>query len=118
MAALLRACGAEPPAAQEHAPEAAVVEAAPEAPVHPLLTADGYGVAYAYTPRQGPSSNGTYHLVVQAPLQAGRLRREPGDALCKPARRFWGLDGGRTEADFDSRPCATCSTLRGRIVAT
>ena len=33
-------------------------------------------------------TNGEDHLVLREPLVFGRLVREPGDALCKPARRF------------------------------
>lgn len=108
---IAEACGVDPDAAQS-APVSAPPVTAPEAPPQ---TADGHGVAYAYNPGQGPSSNGAYHLVAKAPIQSGRLRRAPGDALCKPARRFWGLDGGRTEADFNSRPCARCAELRLRL---
>lgn len=49
-------------------------------------------VAYAYTLLQGAQSNGCYHAVLDQPLHTGRLDREPGDALCRPRRAFWGLE--------------------------
>lgn len=49
--------------------------------------------AYAYSPRENVGSLGGLHIVVRVPVHAGRLHREPGDALCKPAAKFWGLDG-------------------------
>jgi hypothetical protein len=49
-------------------------------------------VAYAYNPHENTGSNGSYHITLKEPLRAGRLKREAGDALCKPAREFWGLD--------------------------
>jgi len=48
-------------------------------------------VAHAYTPRETGSYGGRDHLVTEVPIHSGRLVRHPGDALCKPARRFWGL---------------------------
>lgn len=47
--------------------------------------------AYAYGPRPRPSPHARYHAVLDRPLVAGRFRREAGEALCKPATRFWGL---------------------------
>lgn len=51
-----------------------------------------HSTAYAYSPHENVGSGGTSHIIVDEPLQAGRLIRKPGDALCKPAARFWGLD--------------------------
>lgn len=48
--------------------------------------------AYAYSPRQTAWSYANYHAVLDQPLDAGRLHRKAGDALCKPAQRFWGLE--------------------------
>jgi hypothetical protein len=62
-------------------------------------------VRYAFTRRQGASSNGGYHLVLDQPLNAGRLQRKAGDALCKPRSKFWGLDVGSATADAS---CPTC----------
>jgi len=48
----------------------------------------------AYHPRQGAMSISRDHAVLDQPLAAGRFTRDRGDALCKPARRFWGLAPG------------------------
>ncbi|GAA2457250.1 hypothetical protein [Streptomyces macrosporus] len=62
-------------------------------------------VRYAFNPRQGASSNGGYHIVLDQPLSAGRLSREAGDALCKRAAAFWGLERGNP----DQQPtCTSC----------
>jgi hypothetical protein len=45
----------------------------------------------AYNPSDRGNSAGGNHLVVSEAFVGGRLRREAGDALCKPARKFWGL---------------------------
>jgi hypothetical protein len=45
----------------------------------------------AYNPSDRGNSAGGNHLVVSEDLARGRLRREAGDALCKPERKFWGL---------------------------
>jgi hypothetical protein len=47
-----------------------------------------WSVAHAYTPNEQATYGGGDHLLLQQPLVMGRLRREAGDALCKPARRF------------------------------
>lgn len=46
----------------------------------------------AYHPRDAGNAHGAEHLVVAADFHRGRLRREVGDALCKPRRKFWGLN--------------------------
>ncbi|MFH8805264.1 hypothetical protein ACH4F6_37940 [Streptomyces sp. NPDC017936] len=67
-------------------------------------------VRYAYSPRQGANSRGGYHLVLNAPLNSGRLRRDVGDVLCQPNRDFWGLEP-RPEVTAD---CAACVRLAER----
>lgn len=62
-------------------------------------------VEYAYNPRQGARTRGGYHLILDQPLTAGRLTRETGDALCKPADQFWGLEPGNPHAQPS---CPTC----------
>lgn len=67
-------------------------------------------VAYAYLGRMQRGSNdhqGGLHITTKAPFTVGRLVRKPGDALCKPAARFWGLDGGR--AGLAYAHCVTCA---------
>jgi hypothetical protein len=44
----------------------------------------------------------------------GRLRREKSDALCKPRRKFWGLD--RVESNQEVT-CARCKALLARLDA-
>jgi hypothetical protein len=48
-------------------------------------------VRTAYHLRQGPGMNNGEHAVLDQPLDAGRLHRKQGDALCKPQAKFWGL---------------------------
>lgn len=68
-------------------------------------------VLYAFNPRQGPSSNGSYHLILDQPLDAGRLHRKTGDALCKPRSKFWGLEQGDNRARAN---CPACLRLADR----
>lgn len=70
--------------------------------------------AYAYSPRENDGSRGKYHAVTRRPLWHGRLRRAEGDPLCKPARKFWGLDS-RSREKFDSYPCKRCKKLGVRL---
>lgn len=68
-------------------------------------------VDYAYTLRQSDRSNGADHLVVLEDLHVGRLHRQVGDALCRPRRKFWGLEPTkRTEAD-----CRRCLQIAQRL---
>lgn len=85
--------------------------ATPAAPKESQITPDGYGVAYAYNPGQGAWSNGRNHLIVVADLDVGRLHRKAGDPLCRPARKFWGLQAREPEA-FDQNPCKRCAEAR------
>lgn len=62
-------------------------------PTHPRLR-----TAHAYTPRETGSYGGSQHIVTRDAFKSGRLRREPGDALCKPYRKFWGLSAHATGA--------------------
>ena len=48
-------------------------------------------VAHAYTAQETATYGGADHVVVDEPVRIGRLRREPGDALSRPAKKFWGL---------------------------
>ena len=66
---------------------------------------------YAFNPRQGAMSNGSYHAILDQPLHVGRLRREAGDPLCKPARKFWGLNPGNRKGGVN---CARCLSLMQR----
>lgn len=49
-------------------------------------------IAHAHTGRATMSyEGGADHIVVDEPIHIGRLKREPGDALSRPAKKFWGL---------------------------
>lgn len=74
-----------------------------------------YAVAYAYNPKEGGSSNGKYHLIVTAAegLTLIRVQRQKGDALCKPAAKFWGLDLKDT-----SPSCPKCLAQLEKQLAT
>lgn len=71
---------------------------------------EGFFVAYAFSPRQGNFSNGAYHLVTPEAFRSGRLVRNAGDALCKPRKRFWGLERANAEAS-----CAACLRIAARL---
>jgi hypothetical protein len=68
-------------------------------------------IEHAYNPRQGAMSNGSYHAILHQPLHVGRLHRDTGDALCKPARKFWGLATGNANARVS---CTRCVELMAR----
>jgi hypothetical protein len=70
-------------------------------------------VSYAYTLRQSDRSNGGDHYVTHEPLNVGRLHRQPGDALCKPHRKFWGLEPTRR----DVATCKRCLEIAARLGA-
>ena len=108
--AIIEACGG---LGSEEVPPVAL-PAVPTPPAHPT-TPDGYRVAYAYSPRENVGSTGKYHLIATERIAHGPLVREPGDALCKPARKFWGLDGRRTAEDFERHGCARCREIRDRL---
>ena len=48
-------------------------------------------VAHAYTPRETASHGGADHVIVDEEVRIGRVVRQPGDALSRPAKKFWGL---------------------------
>lgn len=48
-------------------------------------------VAHAYTAQETATYGGADHIVVDEPIRIGRLKREPGDALSRSKRKFWGL---------------------------
>jgi hypothetical protein len=64
-----------------------------------------------YNPSDRGSHPGGSHLVVDAPLHEGRLHRDAGDPLCKPAKKFWGLTGRHT----DRVSCHTCVRMALRL---
>ena len=62
--------------------------------------------AHAYTPNEAPIYGGGCHAVAIEELHLGRLHRKPGDVLCRPSRRFWGLH------DTDKGREVTCKGCR------
>lgn len=60
---------------------------------------------YAYSPRQGALTVARDHTVLSGWFRLGQLQRKAGDALCKPRKRFWGLEDTR---DGREATCPTC----------
>lgn len=71
-------------------------------------------VGYAYSPRQTATPIGAYHLVTLERLEAGRITRDAGDALCKPARRFWGLER-HPSFEKNGADCKRCREIAARL---
>jgi len=72
-------------------------------------------VVYAFSRREGARSNGGYHLRLDEPLNAGRLRRSQGDALCDPRRDWWGLER-RPNAEATCPRCLGLAARYGVVV--
>lgn len=68
--------------------------------------------AHAYTPNEVGHYGGGYHLMLMQPFVSGQLRRAAGDALCKPARKFWGLHEISTLCQIPD--CKRCLELAHR----
>ncbi|MCF1592414.1 hypothetical protein [Streptomyces muensis] len=92
----------DPPAPEPVPPPAVTVELVPVDPDVPSAH-----VAYAFNPHEGARSQANYHLRLDQDLNAGRLVRKRGDALCKPQAKFWGLEPTRP-ADRRAPSCPTC----------
>lgn len=64
-------------------------------------------VLYALSPKEGcgnDHSPGRHHFAFRKAYQQGRLRRGPGDPLCKPSQKFWDL----TPHAGDPVTCTAC----------
>jgi hypothetical protein len=73
-------------------------------------------IAHAYTAQETGSYGGADHIVVDEPIRIGRLSREPGDALSRPSRKFWGL---HKVVENDRLPTSLADIkIAERIVAT
>lgn len=72
-----------------------------------------YAHAYAGGATCGHYSGGS-HLVLTRPLEAGRLKRGVGDALCKPHAKFWGLEP-YIERDPATASCKKCREVAARL---
>ena len=70
-----------------------------------------FHVEDVYNPSDRGSQPGGNHLVVEAPLHEGRLHRNAGDPLCKPAEKFWGLTGRHAERVT----CHNCARMALRL---
>lgn len=66
--------------------------------------------AHAYTPNESATYGGGEHLVLTCDWSWGRLKRAKGDALCKPAKKFWGLH----DIDEAHKTCPRCLELARR----
>lgn len=71
-------------------------------------------LAYAYSPREG-ARDGSYspgrdHLQLLSPVYKGRFKRDAYDALCKPASKFWGLQG------FGDKRVVTCKECLTKMI--
>jgi hypothetical protein len=73
-------------------------------------------VAHAYTAQETATYGGADHIVVDEPVRIGRLVREPGDALSRPKRKFWGL---HEVVEKDRLPTSLADIkIAERVVAT
>jgi dihydroxyacetone kinase len=66
-------------------------------------------VAHAYTPNEAGSYGGSDHIVIDAGYVRNRM---VGDALCKPAKKFWQL----LRSDTGSPSCKTCIERAEKLV--
>ncbi|MGY4988895.1 hypothetical protein [Streptomyces nigrescens] len=58
------------------------------------------------------------HIVLDVPL-VGRLRREAGDALCRPAYEFYELERGGVDGEATCRKCIERAARYGvRVITT
>lgn len=74
-------------------------------------------VGHAYVPRQTARAVGANHAVLTTEFTAGRLRRKAGDALCKPASQFWGLERHRSFEEQGVN-CQRCREIAKRLNLT
>lgn len=72
---------------------------------------------YAHTGCSRGRAHGRTHVVVDAPLLLGRLRRDSLDALCRERGRFWGLYGAEGADVGDEPNCTPCRERYERLVA-
>ncbi|MFE0189307.1 hypothetical protein [Streptomyces sp. NPDC058989] len=57
------------------------------------------------------------HIVLDVPL-TGRLRREAGDALCRPVTDFYELEGGAVEGEATCKKCVERAARYGVRIIT
>lgn len=106
---LAAALGHDPDAPREPLPKLEPVQL-PDTPEPTTLLV----VAGAHHPRDRGMAHGSNHYTVTRALDVGRLHRRPGDALCKPASKFWGLySSPEREAN-----CKLCVAIAARFGLT
>jgi hypothetical protein len=104
---LALALGHDPDAPREPLPEPEPAAVPSKTTVEqPLLV-----VKTAHHPGDIGNAAGADHYAVTRPLDVGRLHRRAGDALCKPAAKFWGL----YDADERAANCKRCRTIAERL---
>lgn len=69
---------------------------------------------YAYVRNQCPDGRARTHLVTDADIVGGRLRRAPGDALCKPREKFYVLNHQCAQVELDDL-CPKCVDIARRL---
>lgn len=76
-------------------------------------------VRRSYHPRQSfQQAKLARHIVLDVPLD-GRLRREAGDALCRPAHEFYELERDDVDAEATCRTCVERAARYGvRVITT
>jgi hypothetical protein len=79
------------------------------------LDSAGFALRHAYTSRDTALLSGSDHIVVASGALHGRLKRGPGDALCKPARKFTYLARGDDYEDQHTNLCASCTARAKRL---
>lgn len=81
----------------------------------PRPTVDRWAVGHAHHGFGYGSSRSGNHAVVLHRLQTGRLVRQPGDALCKPAAKFWTWELIESAGQSDTVDCVRCTEIAGRL---
>ena len=77
-----------------------------------------YALRHAFTSRCTGNYSGRDHVIIASGRLTGRRKREPGDALCKPTAKFWGLERGSDLAEPELRRrnmCSTCLEVATRL---
>jgi hypothetical protein len=70
-----------------------------------------FWIATAYHPWQTDKmTSNQNHIITRDGFDKGRLKRKPGDVLCRPTHNFWGLYGD----DYGKPTCKRCIDLARR----
>lgn len=76
-----------------------------------MVEAIPFHVEDVYNPSDRGAQPGGSHLVLDEALHEGRLHRNAGDPLCKPAKKFWGLTGRHVQRVS----CHNCARIALRL---